>query len=986
MMVGRSAERSRLVRLVADAKAGRSRSLVVRGEAGIGKTALLEYAAGVADGMRILRVVGIESEAEIPFAALQLMLARDVERFDTLPAPHAQALRAAFGTGPASGDRLMVGAATLTLLSELAGESPLLCLFDDVQWFDRSSVDALLFAIRRLHTDPVGAVFAVREGERPFPASGIDDIRLPRLGARDAADLLATVGPLPQPVADRVLVESGGNPLAIVELARSGTGTLPSPVAPLAAAGRLEEHYRLQMRTLPSRTRLALLLVAAGHGCELWSFLAAAERLGVHADDLEPAEHMGLVRVTSDAVEFRHPLIRAAAYQEASFARRLAAHRALADVLSDPRDADRRAWHAATAAGGTDDGVADELERAAERALARGAPAAASRALERAVQLSGDAAVQARRLVAAARAAYDAGLLDHASTLAAAVTAMTGPAVAGAEADGRPAEASGQPAAGGGLSDKAAEEGATPPSAVKGGATAASAVKGGATAASAVKGGATSPSVVEGAATAASVVEGGATAASVAWIRAEAAWIRAQVAYERDSPARACALALDAATPVLTADPVRAISVLTEAVWCARDAADEGLLARCGEQLGRVRGGPPEVARALGGFVGLLSGRTEEAVPPMRDLLLAARDGAMDATLEGLTAGFLGILIGADDLALKVLDRQVATMRAQGAVGWLPYVQEPLALAQLVTGGLRDAEANVEEAISLAAELGQDFQVIVLTAISSWLAAVRGEVNTAGQRAELVLKHAGRHGMAAAQARWGLALIDLMAGDPHAALDRLDEVCAGPPGRDVTVRAIPDHVEAGVRAGDQDRARHHLPRLESWAGHTASPAAEALLLRCAALLDESREAWRRFEASLAVDGCGPYDRARTQLAYGEWLRRHRRPTSARTLLSQALATFDQIGARGWHARVRTELVALGGPIPSGDGDGDGDTAAAGRLTAQELQVVRRAALGLSNREIAAQLFLSPRTVGHHLYKAYPKLGVSRRAELGRLDL
>ncbi|MFI9557191.1 ATP-binding protein [Nonomuraea endophytica] len=909
MMVGRSAERSRLVRLVADAKAGRSRSLVVRGEAGIGKTALLEYAAGVADGMRILRVVGIESEAEIPFAALQLMLARDVERFDTLPAPHAQALRAAFGTGSASGDRLMVGAATLTLLSELAGEGPLLCLFDDVQWFDRSSADALLFAVRRLHTDPVAAVFAVRDGERPFPASGIDDIRLPRLGARDSAELLATVGPLPQPVADRVLVESGGNPLAIVELARSGTGALPSPVAPLAAVGRLEEHYRLQVGTLPSRTRLALLLVAADHGCELWSFLAAADRLGLRADDLEPAEHLGLVRVTGEAVEFRHPLIRAAAYQEAPFARRFAAHRALADVLSDPRDADRRAWHAATAAGGTDDVVADELERAAERALARGAPAAASRALERAVQLTGDPAVQARRLVTAARAAYDAGLLDHAATLAAAVTAMTGPALAGAD----PAE-------------------------------------------------------------------GGAMSGNVAWIQAEAAWIRAQVAYERDSPARACELALDAATPVLTADPARAISVLTEAVWCARDAADEGLLARCGDQLGRVRGGPPEVALALGGYVGLLTGRTEESVPPMRDLLIAAGDGGMDATLEGLLAGFLGVLIGADDLALKVLDRQVATMRAQGALGWLPYAQEPLALAQLVTGRFRDAEANVAEALSLAAELGQDFQVIVLTAISSWLTAVRGEVDTARQQAELVLKHAGRHGMAAAQATWALALIDLMAGDPQAALDRLDEVCAGPPGRDVTVRATADHVEAGVRAGDQDRARHHLPQLASWAGHTASPAAEALLLRCTALLDDSREAQGRFEASLALDGCGPYDRARTQLAYGEWLRRHRRPTSARTQLSQALATFDQIGAYGWHARVRTELVALGGPVPPAD------TAAAEQLTAQELQVVRRAALGLSNREIAAQLFLSPRTVGHHLYKAYPKLGVSRRAELSQLDL
>jgi DNA-binding CsgD family transcriptional regulator len=256
-------------------------------------------------------------------------------------------------------------------------------------------------------------------------------------------------------------------------------------------------------------------------------------------------------------------------------------------------------------------------------------------------------------------------------------------------------------------------------------------------------------------------------------------------------------------------------------------------------------------------------------------------------------------------------------------------------------------------------------------------------VVTSRERAELVLSDTRQHRMAAAQATWALALIDLMAGDPSAALDRLDTVCLGPPGRDVTIRAIPDHVEAAVRTGDADRARTYLPGLVEWAKHTTSPVASALVLRCEALLRDGADAQQRFEAALRVDGCAPYDRARTQLVYAEWLRRHRRPTPARSQLAEALETFERIGAHGWAQRVRAELVALGAPVPDQHATGGADAA---QLTPQELQVVRRAAAGLSNREIAAQLFLSPRTVGYHLYKAYPKLGVSRRSQLGQLHL
>ncbi|MDG4824107.1 AAA family ATPase [Asanoa sp. WMMD1127] len=892
-MVGRSAEQSRINRVVADAKGGRSRSLVLRGEAGIGKTALLDYAESVAGGMRVLRVVGIESEAEVAYAALHLMFVRDLHLLERLPEAQAEALRAAFGASDASVERMLPGAATLSLLSEIADHRPLLCLLDDAQWFDQSSIDALLFAVRRLHADPVATIFAARDGEAAFPASGVESIALRRLDTVDAARLAVAASALPSGVVDRIVAESGGNPLAVVELAAHATEAPedPAPVAPLPAAGRLDAHFRRLVGALAEPTRTVLLLAAADHGSPLPTLLAAAAELGSDAADFEPAERSRLVHVTADGVLFRHPLIRAAAYQEAPFARRLAAHRALARVLTDPRDADRRAWHVAAAAAGPDDAAADGLEQVAQRATGRGAAAAVARALDRAAHLTAAPTVRGRRLVAAGRAAYDAGQLDRAVELAA----------AGAELTDVPAEI------------------------------------------------------------------------------AEAGWIRAQVAYERASPAEACRLALAAAAPVLATDPRLAVSILIEATWCARDAADVELLRRCA---GWLRALTQDAVPSIGGLVGfadLLCGDVAAAVGPMRDALLAARDSENGAKLERLNAAFLGLLVGEDDLALAMLDRQVGELRGRGELGWLPYAQEPLALAQLATGRLRDADGSVAEAMALGAELGLELQVVVLSATAAWLAAARGEPDHARRLATRVVADSRRHGMAAAQANWALGLVDLTSGDPGRALERLEDACVAAPGRDIMVRAVPDHVEAAVRVGDAARARLFLPRLAEWAAHTKSPVAAALLLRCEALLHDGEAADRRFEEALAAERCGPYDRARTRLVFGEWLRRHRRPTAAKEQLLAAYESFDRIGAQGWLPRVRAELTALGETAP-------GEAGSATGLTPQELQVVRRAATGMSNREIAAELFLSPRTVGHHLYKAYPKLGVRRRAELGKLDL
>ena len=894
MIVGRDAELSRISRLVADAKGGRSRSLVVRGEAGIGKTALLDHAADLASGMRVLRVVGIESETEVAFAALQVLFAGDTDRIDAIPQAQADCLRMAFGTSGKPVDRGLPGAATLSLLSELAGEGPLLCLLDDVQWFDEPSLDALLFAVRRLQADPIATIFAIRDGERPFRAPGIDSLTLDRLEQADASRLASTVRPVRSELVKRILDESGGNPLAIIELTTSADAAgWPAPVAPLPATGRLQTHFGRQVRDLDPRTRSALLLAAADHGSDLATLMTAAGRLGVAAADFETAERRRLVQVAAGGVAFRHPLIRAAAYQEASFAARLAAHGALAAVLSDPRDADRRAWHRALAASGTNEGVAAELEQVADRAAGRGGPSAAVRALERAAQLSSVPNERGRRLVAAARAAYDAGQGDRAVELA----------------------------------------------------------------------------------------EDGVTLTDEPREVAEAAWIRAQVAYERTSPAEAARLAVDAATPVLTTEPDQAVAVLTEAMWCARDAADADLVGVCAERLAQVRGGSAVLVDGLVGMSRLLRGDLVSAVDPMRAMVESAGAREGTPTLERLTAGFMALLIGADERAVAIHDQQVEELRRQGAMGWLPYALELLGTAQLVTARLREADASLAEAMALADEFGQELQVVVLTSMAAWLAAVQGDAATAGRHAARVLSDNRHHGIAAAQAEWALALVDLTAGNAQAALDRLDGVCAGLPGRDVMRRAVPDHVEAAVRAGDSERARRYLPHLTAWATHTESPVAKGLMLRCRALLADGATTDSAFRESLDVEECGPYDQARTRLAYGGWLRRHRRPKAAREHLVRAHHEFEEIGAHGWDRLVRAELVALGDEVP--------DLAAAtdaGLLTPQELQVVRRAARGMSNREIAAELFLSPRTVGHHLYKAYPKLGVRRRGELAHLDL
>jgi DNA-binding CsgD family transcriptional regulator len=422
MLVGRDLEQQTLVRLLGDARAGRSGVLAISGEPGIGKSALLGYAKEQAVGLNVLRARGVQSEAQIPFAGLFELLRPALPWIDQIPGPQALALESALALRPAASapGRFAVGAATLSLLAAYSEQSPVAVLVDDAHWLDGSSADALLFAFRRLDADPVAVVLVVRQGE-PSLLDGADlpTLRLAGLDRASAAELLRHQGgePLSQDLADRLHRDTGGNPLALLELGaeRERLVGLP-PDAPLATGIGVARVYLQRMLTLPGRTRDALVLASAIDGGEVPVLARAAPILGLDLSDLVPAEVAGLITVHDSRVEFRHPLARSAIYGDAPADRRRELHRALASALPDS-ELDRRAWHLALASFGPDDAASSALEQAGQRAYQRSAYEVSSRAFERAALLAPEEARRGRLLYSSADAAWLGGLADRAVAL-----------------------------------------------------------------------------------------------------------------------------------------------------------------------------------------------------------------------------------------------------------------------------------------------------------------------------------------------------------------------------------------------------------------------------------------------------------------------------------------------------------------------------------------------------------------------------------------
>ncbi|MFF7990483.1 ATP-binding protein [Kitasatospora xanthocidica] len=918
MLYGREDEQAAVDGLLDAARAGRSGVLLLRGEAGIGKTALLDDAvARAGETFRVIRAAGVEYEAELPYAGLSLLLAPGLDRLDALPGPQRRALEAAFGLadgGPAGGegvsagrpaDRLLVGLATLALLAELASEQPLLCVLDDAQWLDRASLDAVLLAARRLQAEGVALLLASRTGGPSVGGSagvpperglGLPELEVTALTRADAARLLARrTGPeLPAAVRDRLLAEAAGNPLALTELPVAAGPQAHAPGG-LPLTSRLLIAFHGQVTGLPAATQTLLLVAAAEERGELDVVLPTAATLGVTAEHLAPAEESGLVTVAADRrITFRHPLLRSAILQRAPHHQKSAVHRAVAEVLPD---GDRRTWHLALAATAPDADLADALERAAVRAERHGGHGGAA-AYERAARLTPDRDAATRRLVLAAEAATEEGQLVRAEALADEAAARTDDVLAHALLD----------------------------------------------------------------------------------------QVRATAHFWRGSYPTAYRLLLDAAGTGI--DPSYAARMLFQAFHTAWYAGEEPVIAVLDRlaALPLADGDPlAPLARHLPAAVLPALGRPAAPLPPVRETAEAARRAGAESPVDLVQLCGATLILGRDEETAELGGELVAEARAKGTVGVMPTLQFFLAEAELFHGRHRDAELTATEALALARDTGQHQWVSQLTALLAYLAALDGRTDQCTELAATALATTGPQTAATAAglpwAHWALALLDLGQGRAGDAADRLHTLTTGPHRHHVSAtRAVPDLVEAAVRLGTPDRAAEPYERFARWAAAADRPWAEALRLRCQALLgpDELAESAYRAALDLHEPGHRPFEQARTALLYGEWLRRTRRRTDARPHLRAALETFDRLAAHPWAARARTELSATGTPAPTPSGAAQSPLTS---LTPQELQIARLAARGLTNRDIAAQLFLSPRTVAHHLYKAYPKLDITSRTEL-----
>ncbi|MGY2124288.1 LuxR C-terminal-related transcriptional regulator [Nocardia gipuzkoensis] len=903
MLFGRQAEQSAIDGLLK----GRSGALVIRGEAGVGKSALLEYAAATAEA-RVLRVAGVESEADLPFAALHRLLRPVLDQVEALPPQQANALRAALGLGDVvHGDRFLVGLATLGLLVELSVASPVVCLVDDTQWLDGESSDALLFAARRLHTEPVAVLFASRNGwcsGEDCPARDLPELRPGGLDDEAARKLLEDEAPdLPLAVRDQIIAEAMGNPLALIELPRmltreqrKGALVLPpfSPSAEQPVTDRVLMGFRARIAELPDDTRSCMLVAVLENIDELDVLTHTIGLLGASLEDFAVAERAGLVGVGPDGVTFRHPLVRTAVLLACDIATRMAAHRALAAAV----DADRRAWHLAAVALQPDEELAGKLERLALRARQRGGQAAVSATYARAAELSTDPAEAVRRWTAAAEAATEAGLWQRAGELV----------------------------------DRARDraEAETP----------------------------------------------------TGTVLAQLAYVRAKLELRSARPLAAVRLMHEGAE---AADDMPArLSLIALAgyyTWASATHPDQLALARRSEEMCPDGAGLPAMVRSANRALRLL---VEGKPATAADFVIPA----------GHLPSELRYLIAFQDLARAgaygMLDRAtglVEECRAEGRLGRMPQAMTLLAIAQLLNGRHPSARATATAGMTLASDVGQPMWRGYLAGVHAWLSAIAGAEAECIALAEQAIQDADHRAWmpAACWVEYARVILDLGLGRYDAVLDRVDQAMTGPTRHAfLWWYAWPDYIEAAIRLGDSRRGHDRLRPLAEWVESTGQAAALAILHRARALLAPDNAAGELFEQSLALHARHrqPFDEARTRLVYGEWLRRNRRRAEARPQLHAAMETFDRLGAAVWSDRAAAELRATGLSMPDHSRAGD----PLGVLTPQELQVVRLAATGASNREIGAQLFVSPRTVAYHLYKAFPKLGVASRAELAKLVL
>lgn len=908
MLHGREQECAQVDALLAAGRERRSGALVLRGEAGIGKSALLDHAADRATGMQILRVRGVPAESQLPFAGVHTMLLPVLDHSAAIPDRQRTALHGAFGLGPATAqDRFVISLAVLSILAETAEATPVLCLIDDAQWLDGPSADALTFAARRIQAEGIVVLFAARDdAARPFVAQGLPDLRLAGVDAGAAAALLngRTGAPVAAAVRDRLVADTLGNPLALSELAGSLTADQIAGHAPLPdrlpVSTDLERHYLDRAYELSPETQTVLLVTAAHGNGRLDEVLRAARALGVGPVAFDDAESSGMLRVQDGVVSFVHPLMRSAVYHGATSLRRRQIELELAACLVDEADADLKAWHLANAAAGPDADVASALHAAAERASARGGHDAAATAYERSAALTAGTELRAARLTDAADAAWLAGQPERARPLLAQALPL----------------------------------------------------------------------------------------ADAAQLRARIAHLSGTIEAHCGTPAAAYAILVDAAEPLAALDPARAAQMLGEAgqiAWASGDLARTNLIADRLAELPEQHNAGFAAGHVVLGLAGLLRGDTTTTAQKLRAAVELATVSREPRVLMGAAAG--AMFLGEDSRAIDLFNTAVARARAAAQAATLPMIFGPMAMVETLTSRYATALADATEGLRLAEETGQRNPAAHLHSVLALIAAIQGRTDDCRDHADRALTVAIslRLGPHAAIATWAVALLDLGAGRPEEAFDRLEALSGAAPGEGnqmVMLMATPDFVEAAVRTQRQAAATGGLARLQLWAHDTGAPWAKALVARCHALLATDADQDAQFAEALAMHARGgrPFDNARTQLLYGENLRRRRRRAQARKFLRAAHETFGRLGAGPWVAQAGRELEATGETARKRD------VSTINHLTPQELQIARLVSSGETNRSIATLMFLSPRTVDYHLRKIFMKLGLSSRAELIRMSL
>ena len=898
-LVGRAEEQSLLTSLL-DVVGDHGQALVLRGEPGIGKSRLLSVAARTARdrGMSVLTATGVQSEAHLPFAGLHQLLRPVRERAVDLPPVQRDALDAAFGlTREVAPEHYRIAMASLDLVSDVAGDVPLLLVVEDAHWLDPPTADVLAFVARRIESDPVVLLAAARDG---YPSAltdaGLPEHRLAGLDDTTAAALLdAAVPGLPLAARSRVLREAAGNPLALLELpaAAGHPGDEPPVPGGLPLTERLERAFAARVSELPEATRLVLLVAALSDEDAASEILEAAAMVvgaPLDLDAAEPAVEAALIDLDVNSVRFRHPLVRSAVRQSAGVQQRRRVHEALAVTLE--ADPDRRVWHRAALMSGTHEEIACELEEAGMRARRRGAIDVAVTALRRAVQLSAPDH-RARRMLATAELAYERGRPDIAVPMLREMERLDLGFLEVARArslrelmDART------------VVDRSRVTGLI---------------------AIAEQAGAEGDREVHH---------------SLLWIVAARTWWASSGPETR----RLIVEAADRAGPPAAADP-RLVSIhayadphanASKVLDCLRDAADSG-----------VTGAEPA------GYL-----------------------------------GSAGVVVGAFYDSLTFCATAIDSARAEGRLGFLPRL---LARQAIMAVRLPDWDVAIpaaEEARRLATELGQPNWLATAETAVAMIAAVRGdpaETERATARAEqIALALGAAHLVALAQS--GPILSALAHGRNDEAL-RLAQRLFDP--RDpahhlhFACMAIGDLAEAAAHAGRSQEARERLAQVEALVGDTPAEWIAINLRHARALLaDDEHEAAIRFEEALSADlDRWPFWRGRLLLAHGRWLRRDRHVRDSRAPLREARDMFDAMAASKWGDLARSELRASGERSRRRVPDARDD------LTAQELQIAQLAATGLSNREIGQRLYLSHRTISTHLYRVFPKLGITSRVEL-----